>query len=96
MVKVVHTGISDPNQIRQILHREGFGNIFLWSDRGGTSYPPHRHPHHEVRWIVEGELIIEQDGRRYHLRPGDRLESSPNLLHSAYAPCDVTYICGSK
>ncbi len=96
MVKVEATGITDPKTIEEILQKEGFFNIFLWHDSANTSYPPHTHPHYEVRWIVEGELVIEQDGKRYHLKPGDRMESEPNTLHSAYAPKDVSYICGSR
>jgi quercetin dioxygenase-like cupin family protein len=96
MVKVTHTGVTDPKTIEETLRKEGFFNIFSWSDPAGASYPPHTHPHYEVRWIVDGELVIEQDGKKYHLKPGDRMESEPDVLHSAYAPTNVTYICGSR
>lgn len=96
MVKVISTGLTDKKVIEEILQKEGFFNIFIWQDSAATTYPPHTHPHYEVRWIIDGELIIKQEGKEYHLKPGDRMESAPNILHSAFAPKDVTYICASR
>ncbi|NPA57046.1 MAG: cupin domain-containing protein [Epsilonproteobacteria bacterium] len=95
-VKVTQTGIRDPKKIEETLKEEGFFNIFLWHDSQGTTYPTHTHPYHEVRWIVEGTLVIEEGGEEILLKPGDRLESPPNRPHRAYCPTDVTYICGSR
>ncbi|MRI58955.1 MAG: cupin domain-containing protein [Epsilonproteobacteria bacterium] len=96
MAKILKTDITDENLMKKTLQEEGFFNIFTWHDRAGTKYPEHTHPHYEVRWIVDGVLVIEENGKRIELHPGDRMESLPNTPHSAYCPTDVTYVCGSR
>ena len=96
MAKVVQTNITDENLIKETLQREGFSNIFTWTDRQGTKYPTHTHPNYEVRWVVDGILQIEENGEILELHPGDRMESDPNTPHSAYAKSTVTYVCGSR
>ncbi len=96
MAKVIKTDITDEAIMKKTLQEEGFFNIFTWSDRAGTRYPEHTHPHYEVRWIVEGVLVIEENGQKIELHPGDRMESLPNTPHSAYCPTDVVYVCGSR
>ncbi|WP_300365785.1 cupin domain-containing protein [Hydrogenimonas sp.] len=93
---VEQTGVTSETQIRRILEKEGYFNIFVWSDTAGTHYAEHTHPHHEVRWIVSGSLQIIENGVTLDLLPGDRMESEANIPHSAYVPEDVRYICGSK
>ncbi len=96
MADVVHTEITEEAVIVRRLKEEGFFNIFTWYDRAGTRYGVHTHPHHEVRWILTGRLVIEEAGRSIELGPGDRMESEPETPHSAYAPEDVRYVCGSR
>ncbi len=96
MAQVFHTGITDEAKIREILKEEGYFNIFKWCDGAGTRYGTHTHPHHEVRWILSGRLVIEEGGQALELGPGDRMESEPETPHSAYAPEDVCYICASR
>jgi quercetin dioxygenase-like cupin family protein len=79
------------------LQREGYTNIFLWEDKKGSYYPFHSHPYREIRVVIEGELIIEEEnGARHHLKRGDRLEVTPGLRHKALAVEDCKYLCGSK
>jgi quercetin dioxygenase-like cupin family protein len=33
--------------------------------------PPHSHPHEQVAYVAEGEVIFLMDGEETHLRPGD-------------------------
>lgn len=33
--------------------------------------PPHSHPHEQVSYVVEGEIIIVMDGQQTQLGPGD-------------------------
>ncbi|WP_070105400.1 cupin domain-containing protein [Nitratiruptor sp. SB155-2] len=96
MAKVIKTGITDEKAIKETLQKEGFSNIFIWRDAPHTKYPLHTHPHYEVRWIMDGILEIEENGTKYTLQPGDRLESEPQTPHTAYTPTGVTYICGSR
>ncbi len=96
MAKVIKTNITNTDLIRETLQKEGFFNIFTWQDGPNTSYPLHRHPHYEVRWVVDGILEITQNGKTIRLEPGDRMETEPNILHSAYTPTGTTYVCGSR
>ena len=96
MAQVFHTGMTDEYAIRRKLEEEGYFNIFKWCDGAGTRYGTHTHPHHEVRWILSGELQITEGDTTLALRPGDRMESEPETPHSAYAPEDVCYVCGSR
>ena len=96
MAKVIETNITNEQEIIKILEKEGYFNIFKWCDKKGTSYPIHTHPHNEVRWILNGELEIIENGVPLRLKAGDRMESVANTPHSAYAISDVCYICGSK
>jgi quercetin dioxygenase-like cupin family protein len=96
MAKVFHTGITDEALIRKRLAKEGYSDIFRWCDREGTRYPVHTHPHDEVRWILSGVLVIEEEGTVLELRPGDRMESEAGRPHSAWVPEDVCYLCGSR
>jgi len=90
------TGVLDFKSIKEILEKEGYFNIFIWKDKKGTFYPTHTHPFEEVRWIIEGEIIIANEKKEFLLKPGDRLNSPPNTPHWAKAIKDVTYVCGSK
>ena len=96
MAKVIKTNLTDAEKIKKTLQKEGFFNIFLWSDPEGRVYPVHTHPHYEVRWIVDGKLLIKEGEEEFILTPGDRLESLPHTPHSAKALEDVTYVCGSR
>ncbi|WP_292661435.1 cupin domain-containing protein [Nitratifractor sp.] len=93
---VDHTGINDEAVIRKALEDEGYFNIFRWCDAAGTRYGEHTHPHSEVRWVLSGTLQITEEGHTLTLRPGDRLESPPETLHSAYIPEDCCYLCASR
>ncbi len=96
MAKVVHTNTIDQEKIKKALQEEGFTNVFIWRDTKGTRYPLHTHPHYEVRWIVDGTLVIIEGSEEIELHPGDRLETLPDTPHEAFAKTDVTYICGSR
>ncbi len=96
MAEVGHTGIVDEKTIRETLEKEGYFNIFRWCDSAGTRYAEHTHPHREVRWILSGRLVIEEGDDILELGPGDRMESEAGVPHTAYAPEDVCYLCGSR
>ena len=96
MAKVIKTEITDEALIKEILQKEGFFNIFTWFDPKNTHYPLHTHPHYEVRWILEGELVIIEDDKEIVLKPGDRLESAPNTPHAAYTVIGAKYVCASR
>lgn len=33
--------------------------------------PPHSHPHEQVSYVAEGEVLFVMEGQEAHLRPGD-------------------------
>lgn len=33
--------------------------------------PPHSHPHEQVSYVAEGEVLFVMEDQRTHLRPGD-------------------------
>ncbi len=94
-VKFESTGITDEKKIIEILKERGF-STYTWYDSPGTYYPTHTHPDREVRWVVEGEVIIGVDGKELRLKPGDMIELDPDTPHWARTEKGVKYVCGSK
>ena len=94
-VKLKETGITEVEKIKKILEDEGY-SVYTWSDSPGTYYPTHTHPDREVRWVVDGEVVIGVEGKELRLKPGDVVELDPGTPHWAKTDKGVTYICGSK
>ncbi len=94
-VRLIKTDITDADRARDILVREGY-STYIWSDSPGTYYPTHTHPDYEVRWVVEGEVVIGVGKKEYILKPGDRIELEPHTPHWARTERGVVYVCGSK
>ena len=44
--------------------------------------PPHHHPHEQITFVAEGEVIFFIDGEPYHLSAGDMIAVAPNLPHT--------------
>lgn len=95
-MKVVHTGITNPEEIKKILEKEGYFNIFSWCDGAGSFYDWHTHPYEEVRWVYEGEVIMGTEEGEVILKAGDRLDLPAGTRHWAKSKNGVCYICGSK
>ncbi len=94
-VRVEDTGITDEERAKEALRKEGF-SVYTWSDPPGTYYPVHTHPDREVRWVIEGEVVIGSEGREINLTPGMRIELDPETPHWAKTDTGVRYVCGSK
>lgn len=43
--------------------------------------PPHHHPHEQVSYIAEGELLFFMDGVPTRMGPGDLIAVPPNVPH---------------
>jgi quercetin dioxygenase-like cupin family protein len=95
-VKVIHTGITDPEKIMEILQNENCRGIFRWFDTPGTYYTWHSHDDYEIRWIYDGELEVGTDEGVFLLKPGDRLEIDKGVRHWAKSEKGVHYIAASK
>jgi len=44
--------------------------------------PPHSHPHEQVTYVVEGELIFYLDGEPHQLEKGDMFTVPPDIPHT--------------
>jgi quercetin dioxygenase-like cupin family protein len=44
--------------------------------------PPHSHPHEQITYVAEGEIICFIGNEKHHLRAGDLFTVPPNLPHS--------------
>ena len=44
--------------------------------------PPHSHPHEQVSYVVEGEVILVMDGQQTRLGPGDVFLVASGKPHS--------------
>jgi quercetin dioxygenase-like cupin family protein len=78
------------------LKKEGYKNIFLYSNTKGTYYNWHRHPYEEVRIMLKGKMKINTKNNSFLLSPGDRLDVPAGEEHEAYVLEDCEYICGTK
>jgi len=86
----------DINKTIKNLEKNGYTNIFIWSDEKGTYYDWHNHPYEEIRIMIKGEMIINTKNKTYHLKAGDTLKVPAGEIHNAEILEDCEYICGSK
>ena len=88
--------MKNTSEIIEELKKEGYKNIYVWSDSKNTYYDWHKHPFNEVRIMLKGEMIINTKNNKFHLKAGDRLEVPADEVHEAYVLEDSEYICASK
>jgi quercetin dioxygenase-like cupin family protein len=86
----------DIDKIIKDLEKEGYTNIFIWSDTKGTLYDWHTHPYEEIRVMLKGEMAINTKDNTYLLKAGDILKVPPGEKHNAEILEDCEYICASK
>jgi quercetin dioxygenase-like cupin family protein len=57
----------------------------------GAVVPAHDHPHEQLGYVVEGELVLEIDGVEHTLGPGDAYQIPGGTTHAAWSkgPCLV-------
>lgn len=48
----------------------------------GQPDPPHSHPHEQVSYVAEGEVLVIIDGQQTRLGPGDIFLVPPGAPHS--------------
>ena len=51
----------------------------------GALLPEHSHYHEQVVNVIEGELELKVDGRKYNLKAGNVMVLEPNVIHSGRA-----------
>jgi quercetin dioxygenase-like cupin family protein len=85
------------DMIRGILADEGL-RCYTWSDAPGKFYPEHSHDEDEMRWIVQGSLVVGVDGKEIKLKAGDKIELPAGTSHWARVAEDapIIYICATR
>lgn len=53
-------------------------------EKGGIG-AVHTHPHHQVDYLVSGQIEFELNGEKRVMNPGDSVLIPPNVPHGAYA-----------
>ena len=49
----------------------------------GRVIPEHAHPHEQISYVLEGEMLFTLDGQTRTLRAGEGATVPPNVPHSA-------------
>lgn len=92
--RVATVGV-DKGAVVRALESEGL-TVTEWVDDANATYAPHRHPHREVRVVLEGAMTISCGGEDFELRAGDRLDLEGDEEHSARVhDSGVRYLAGS-
>jgi quercetin dioxygenase-like cupin family protein len=61
------------------------GGCYSWSNGPGDRYAAHSHSFEKVLYCVDGSItfVLESDGKRLELEPGDRMVLPAGTVHSA-------------
>ena len=52
----------------------------------GREVPEHAHPHEQITYVLEGEMVFTLDGETRTLRAGEGATIPPNVPHSGVFP----------
>jgi len=72
---------------------------YSWSNGPGDRYAAHSHNFEKVLYCVDGSItfVLENEGRRLELKPGDRMMLPSGTVHSAIVgPTGCTCIEGHR
>jgi quercetin dioxygenase-like cupin family protein len=69
---------------RYLVHTNDLMMVVIDFVDGPTSEPdpPHSHPHEQVTYVAEGELLFFIDGEPHKLGPGDLITVPSNVPHT--------------
>ena len=72
------------DELMSKLQAEASG-CYSWSNGPHDRYAPHSHNYEKVLYCVDGSItfVVENEGRRLELRPGDRMVLPAETVHSA-------------
>ena len=87
-----------PEDLMNKLRSEA-GGCYSWSNGPGEQYAPHTHNYEKVLYCVDGSItfVLEKEGRRLELKPGDRMVLPTGTVHSAIVgPAGCTCIEGHR
>lgn len=69
---------------RYLVHTDNLMMVVIDFDDGPTSEPdpPHSHPHEQVSYVAEGEILFFLNGEPTRLGQGDMFTVPPDAPHS--------------
>jgi quercetin dioxygenase-like cupin family protein len=79
--------------------REEAASCYSWSNGPNDRYAAHSHPYEKVLYCVDGSItfVLEKEGRRLELKPGERMVLPAGTVHSAIVgPRGCTCIEGQR
>lgn len=50
--------------------------------------PKHSHPHEQITYVSEGEVLFFRGDEKFHLKKGDVITIAPEVPHSIQKLCD--------
>ena len=74
-------------------------SCYSWSNGPNDRYAAHSHPYEKVLYCVAGSItfVLEKEGRRLELKPGERMVLPAGTVHSAIVgPSGCTCIEGQR
>jgi quercetin dioxygenase-like cupin family protein len=81
----------NPGRKRRILHTDHLMMVVFDFTDGPAPQPdpPHTHPHEQVTYVAEGEVLFFVDGECRRLGPGDMVAVAPDRPHTIQllTPC---------
>ena len=90
--------MANLDELMTRLRTEASG-CYSWSNGPGDRYAAHTHNFEKVLYCVDGSItfVLENEGRRLELEPGDRMVLPPSTVHSAVVgPFGCTCIEGHR
>ena len=69
---------------RYLTHTDRMMMVVIDFDDGPASEPdpPHQHPHEQITYVAEGELLFIVGETTHHVRAGDMVAVPPNVPHT--------------
>lgn len=76
--------IIAPGRTRYLANTDNLMMVVIDFEDGPTDEPdpPHSHPHEQVSYVAEGNVIFFLDGQPTTLGPGDIFSVPPDVPHS--------------
>jgi mannose-6-phosphate isomerase-like protein (cupin superfamily) len=80
--RIIHQKIS-PGYERTIAHLDNLMVVVCDFTNGPMKSPdpPHSHPHEQITYVAEGELIFFKEEQEHHLLKGDMITVLPGVPH---------------
>lgn len=94
--KIIHEKVS-PGFERSIAHLENLMVVVCDFTNGPMKCPdpPHSHPHEQITYVAEGELIFFINEKEHHLRKGDIITVNSGIPHCIKTLSSYVRLCDS-